>query len=247
VLAFSKGYEMKAVHYHTDRAISVGEVCRDNAYLPNYEFANDSIDDFHEYLFGCPMKSILIDIGVQGWLRKADALKLYELAFFAPGDILEFGTNRGLSAYILANALKSSGRAGEIVTMELSGELSAAAKKTLESKGVADRVVFEVGDADVTCERLISEGRKFGFAFIDHSHAYEHMVKACQRLSQLMAPGSFCVFHDYNDARNTRRKDLGEVGDEYGVKAAIDESLDSKIFEFVGVYGCTGVYRRRDS
>ncbi|RDL47610.1 hypothetical protein BLJAPNOD_05534 [Ensifer sp. M14] len=228
---------------HQDRAIAVGQAQTNCGYAPNYSFAGEFVDDFHEFLGTSRLKGSLIDIGIPGWLRREDALKLYELGRFAEGDILEFGTNRGLSTFILANAMKNSFRQGEIVTMELSREISDVAKQHLSERKVVSDVRFAVGDANTTCLSLVAQGRKFGFSFIDHSHAYEHMVKACRRLSELMLPGAFCVFHDYNDPRNSRRTGLGEVGEEYGVQAAIEDALDPNHFEFVGVYGCTGVYR----
>ncbi len=231
--------------FHPDRKILIGQVQNNCGYAPNYTFSGDHIDEFHRHLGTSKMNRNLIDIGIPGWLRREDALKLYELGRFADGDILEFGTNRGLSTFVLANALENSGRGGEIVTMELSREISDEAKRNLSERGMAGRVNFAVGDANDSCLKLAEQGRKFGFSFIDHSHAYEHMVSACKRLSDLMLPGAFCVFHDYNDQRNTRRTGLGEVGTEYGVQAGIEDALDHRAFEFVGVYGCTGVYRRR--
>ncbi|RVB80552.1 MULTISPECIES: class I SAM-dependent methyltransferase [unclassified Mesorhizobium] len=232
--------------YHSDRAITVGQFQPNMGYKPNYSYAGPDIDEFQTFLRNCPMRGSLIDIGIPGWLRREDALKLYELARFAEGDILEFGTNEGLSAYILANAVANSGRKAEIVSMELSPEISATAHKNLTAHGVNGTIRLEVGDADATCQRLVDSNRKFGFSFIDHSHAYEHVVKACHRLKQLIEPGSFCVFHDYNDKRNSRRTGLGETSNEYGIIAGIEDSLDTNLFEFVGIYGCCGVFRRKD-
>ena len=81
-------------------------------------------------------------------------------------------------------------------------------------------------------------------AFVDHSHAYEHVAGACERLDELLEPGSMAVFHDYNDARNTDRRGVGESNEEFGIIAAVRESLDSGRFEFVGVYGSCGVFQR---
>lgn len=229
---------------HPETAVSFGAFGQRRPYFPNYRFAGEYIDDFHASLGNCEMDGVKINIGISGWLRRADALKLYECGHFAKGDILEFGTNRGLSAYILANSIKMSGRSAKLVTLELFPELAEAAEKTLKSKGVSEFVEFCVGDADASCARLLSEKRRFGFAFIDHSHAYEHVVSACKRLKQLVDVGAICVFHDYNDARNTRAVGVGESGSEYGVVAGIEDGLDHTAFRFIGVYGCCGVFQR---
>jgi hypothetical protein len=41
---------------------------------------------------------ICIDLGTDGFLQRAEALKLYELAFFNDGDAIELGTHRRVSS-----------------------------------------------------------------------------------------------------------------------------------------------------
>jgi hypothetical protein len=213
-------------------------------YLPTYQEAGESIDAFHRHLATCPSNGLLIDLGLEGWLQRADALKLYELGYFAGGDILEFGTYRGLSAFILAKAIEGSGRSARIVTMELDPETSAIARSNLAARSMDPFVEFRVGVAESTCDELLHEGRRFSLAFVDHSHAYEPMVLACQRLPKLLAPGSFCLFHDFNDPRNDSHAGVGESETRYGVYAAIQAALDPAQFEFYGIFGCCGLYRK---
>ena len=212
-------------------------------YLPTYDETGFPVDEFHRELASCPMNGIVIDLGIEGWLQQADALKLYELGYHAPGDILEFGTYRGLSSYLLSKAIAASGRRARIVTMELDPESSRIAEENLAARSMSSYVDFRVGRAEETCRTLIAEGRKFSFAFVDHSHAYSPMVTACERLPELLAPGSFCLFHDFNDPRNSSRTDLGESEAEYGVYAAVADALDPRRFDFHGVFGCCGLYR----
>jgi hypothetical protein len=65
-------------------------------YLPTYSGFGERIDDVHRALAAAPVKGPLIDLGIPGWLRVEDSLKLYELAYFCAGDILELGTHQGL-------------------------------------------------------------------------------------------------------------------------------------------------------
>src|SRR5262249_44886716 len=59
------------------------------------------INEHHRFFAVCPVKEeILIDIDIPGWLRREDALKLYEMAYFTNGHILELGTYQGLSTAI---------------------------------------------------------------------------------------------------------------------------------------------------
>ncbi|MCL4190227.1 MAG: hypothetical protein KJZ87_00670 [Thermoguttaceae bacterium] len=73
------------------------------------------IDATHRAIAGCPLADgVLVQLRdrggriIPGWLRREDALKLYELAFFAPADILELGSFHGLSTSILAQAAAHS-------------------------------------------------------------------------------------------------------------------------------------------
>ena len=49
-------------------------------YRPTYPFEG-FINENHVRFVSCPVRDgILVDIGIPGWLRREDALKLYELA-----------------------------------------------------------------------------------------------------------------------------------------------------------------------
>lgn len=222
---------------HPETWVGSNELGRARPYQPTITSFRQFINDQHRYYHECPTKGILIDVGIQGHLRREDALKLYEMAYYATGDILEFGTNRGLSTSILARAISDAGKSAKIVTMELCAELAGQASRTLSQLDFPRDIEFLVGDADASCQKLVDAGRKFAFAFVDHSHAYGDVLKACHRLSQLLTPGSFCLFHDFNDRRETA---------EYGVYAAVTQTLDCNEFEFCGIYGCCGLFRRRD-
>jgi hypothetical protein len=231
--------------YHADRILIPGTSRSDCTYLPNHAFAGEHIDAFHDYLAHCPTRGRLIDIGIAGWLSREDALKIYELGYFGAGDIIEFGTNEGLSTAILAMAMIASGRPGRVVTIELHEELALQASDNLGERDCDEPVDFLIGDADTVCAHLIDQKKSFGFAFVDHSHAYEHVVAACRRLDALLVPGAFCAFHDYNDPRNTLRRGVGESPEEYGVQAGVADGLDPARFEFAGIYGCTGLFRKK--
>jgi len=224
---------------HPETWMGRDELGRARPYRPTIIGFDHFINDQHRYYHECPTKGILIDVGIQGKLRREDALKLYEMAYYATGDILEFGTNRGLSTSILARAITDAGKSSELVTMELDGRLAEHARRSLSGLDLSRRVEFMVGDADASCQKLVDAGRKFHFAFIDHSHAYDHVVKTCRRLSQLLVPGSFCLFHDYNTSR--------EGTAEYGVYTAVAHALDESHFEFCGIYGCCGLFRKREA
>jgi hypothetical protein len=236
--------EQQTPQAHPESWLPLEQLGTARPFRATYPMFDRPVDRFHQHILDCPVNGVLIEMQVPGKLRREDALKLYELGYCATGDILEFGTSRGLSTFILANAIKSSGRRARVVTMELESKYSQAARTNLAGQRCDDIVDFLVGDANGACLRFVKERRQFSLAFVDHSHAYEPMVDACHRLKQLVPAGSFVVFHDFNDKRNTRSHGIGESAGEYGVFAAIEDALDMQSFQFYGIYGACGVYRR---
>jgi hypothetical protein len=81
-------------------------------------------------------------------------------------------------------------------------------------------------------------GMSSGFAFIDHSHRYEHVASVVKGLSQLPSPGAFVPFHDFNHPRNPF-----ETRPDFGVYQAVADLADAHNLEFWGIYGCCGLYR----
>lgn len=234
-----------SISRHLETEVSFGSFgVKPSSYQKTFNFAGAYVDDYHRFLGTCPLRGALIDIGIPGWLRREDALKLYECGYFTRGNILEFGTNRGLSATILAKSLIKAKRSGTIITMELSATYLKEARKNFSNEGVGDRIDSRCADANSVCSELAEQGQSFGFAFVDHSHAYEDVVQACRHLKNLLTKDAFVVFHDYNDARNTRRTGRGDIPDEFGVFAGVEDGLDKNSFEFMGVYGCCGLFRR---
>jgi len=69
---------------------------------------------------------------------------------------------------------------------------------TLARLDLSRHIEFMVGDADASCQKLVDAGSKFHFAFVNHSHTYDDVAKACRRLSQLLTPRIVLPFHDYN-------------------------------------------------
>jgi cephalosporin hydroxylase len=181
----------------------------------------------------------LINIGIEGWLFPADALKLYEMAYFCE-DILEIGTYKGHSTTIMANAIFNSGRQSSIVTCDLDPISVAEARAGFELRQIPGlaRHQFVASEGTAFINSLARAGKKFSFAFIDHSHCYEHVLGVCQGLGDVLLPGSFCLFHDYNDPRNLPGVEA------YGVYQGVRDGLAKELFQFFGIFGCTGLFRR---
>lgn len=196
------------------------------------------INEHHRYYAECPLTNgFLVDLGIPGWLRREDALKLYELAYFSSGDILELGCFKGLSTSILSRAVLDSGDMKGITTVDAGLRYLLVARKNLAMRGLGRPVKMRWDDGANACRKLAARGRRFGFVFVDHSHAYDAVAAVCQWMPELLLPGGFCLFHDFNDERNN---DPDEP--EYGVSQAVTEHLRPP-FHFYGIFGCTALYR----
>ena len=220
----------------------------DMVYKPTYDFPGEFIDGYHRWLSRTPIypphvAEGCIDIGVEGWLLPADALKLYELAYFNT-DVLELGTYKGLSATIMSHAIVNSGRGGCIVTVDLDPNAQTIAREGINRRLVPGRedIHYFVFDAAAFVRGLYDrpEPRAFELAFVDHSHTYEAMVEICPILHHVVKPGGFLLLHDYNDQRNAN-----SAADDFGVYQAVQEYLSKDHFDFYGVYGACGLYRRK--
>lgn len=211
-------------------------------YRPTHDFPGEFINETHASYATCPQNGVQIDLGIHGWLCRQDALKLYEMAFFAEGDVLELGTLHGLSTSILSRALIDAGRGGRLVTVELDPHSLRLARQNMSSRGLDQVVEFVEANAVDYCLQASRAGRRFSFAFVDHSHAYESVLAVCRLLPKLVVPGGFCYFHDYNDQRN-----LDAANVDYGVTQGVLEGLDPQRFLFHGIFGCAILYRAQDS
>ena len=216
-------------------------------YRPTFPFPGPYIDPFHRHLGESPLKDgLLIQLKnssfwgqtIQGWLRREDALKLYEIAYFAEGDILELGSFHGLSTSILSRARRRSQHVKIIETVDLSPRSILMTEWNLRRQGLKRGVRTFVGDALLEMKRRARRGGRYGMVFVDHSHAYGPVHSVCRELTSIVLPGGFCLFHDFNDPRNY---DLAD--EDHGVYQAVVDGLDAARFELYGIYGCLALYR----
>ena len=208
-------------------------------YRKTFNFDGPFLNEAHAALAHGPTKEGMIDIGIAGWLLPADACKLYEMAYFSGGDCLELGTYRGLSASVMLSASLAAGQRNTIVSIDLDPGSTEAGRTRLAGKPGAERVFFFNTDGDEALGTFTRAARPFRFCFVDHSHRYEHVLSACRALPPVILPGGFCLFHDFNDPRNADEDDA-----DYGVWQGVRDGLDPTCFEFWGIYGCTGLFRR---
>lgn len=204
-----------------------------------YPSPDEYVNERHCSLVSKLHPSGMIDIGIEGWLLPPDALKLYELAYHCSGDILELGSYRGLSATVMNWASNDSAQANVIVSVDLDPTAVDLSRRKLQSEPGGERAHFFMDDAGSAVRNLAGINRQFQFAFVDHSHRYEHVVDACLSLHRVIRLDGFALFHDFNDPRNAVEEDV-----DYGVYQGVMDGLRSDRWEFWGIYGCTGLFRR---
>jgi SAM-dependent methyltransferase len=181
----------------------------------------------------------LINLEIDGFLGRDDALKIYEMAYHSDGDVLELGTCKGLSTSIIAEALGEAG-GGNLETVDIDAAANEVARENVKSRRFGEKVTFAIQDAAKRMDELSSLGRKFGFVFIDHWHGYDATYEAASRVRDLLKPGGYVLFHDFLDPGNS---DPNHV---YGVYQAVLDTicLDDE-FEFICNSGCCGLFRRK--
>jgi predicted O-methyltransferase YrrM len=209
----------------------LGDKRTDGRYLPSYAFGGADLGERHR-----DTVSAVQDIS--GWLRPEDVLKLYELAYFSPGAILEIGCHYGKSTVAIARALMDRESAVPFFSIDIDAAALRSAARTAAEQGVSDRVVFVYGSV-VACFRAIPNLRP-SLVFIDGDHSREAVRRDLRALRRRVPDGATLLFHDFLEGRNYDPADR-----EYGVTEAVDESWVASDCEFAGVFGSCGLFVRR--
>jgi glycosyltransferase involved in cell wall biosynthesis len=168
---------------------------------------------------------------IPGWQAEGDSAKLYEMAYYCGGVILEIGTFGGRSAVV-----------------ELRGALRAAADHGLPAPqwfgidvdpGAVDRTFTSLRAAgvDAHCLQYHGDLTKFvreipivpSMVFVDGDHRYEGVWADLRLLSTFLAAGTPVFCHDYYQIE--------------GVHRAIDEWVANGTYEFMGAFGCGALLR----
>jgi predicted O-methyltransferase YrrM len=202
-------------------------------YEPSYVFpgGGDRLGDAHT-------RAHELVADVPGWLRPEDALKLYELAFFARGPILEIGTYRGKSGTLMAMAARDAGNASIVVTVDVDPEAGRAAARAAAERGVADRLLPFRGSA----EAFFAANSAFAPAlvFVDGDHSHRGASTDLRTLEARVPTGGLVLLHDYLDPKNDDPAD-----NEIDVVRAARESWLARDAEFAGVFGACALFRRQ--
>jgi predicted O-methyltransferase YrrM len=177
---------------------------------------------------------------IPGWLRQADAEKLYELARATPGPIVEIGTFHGKSAVLMALAAKDAGRDTTLYTLDVDRSALRAASAEAEARGVADRIVFVRGTL-AAFVRAYPHVRP-ELTFVDGDHTRAGVERDLAILQGIVPAGGKLLFHDFDDPLNE-----DPACDEIRVRPAVQASWVARACDFDGAFGCCGLFTRRDA
>jgi predicted O-methyltransferase YrrM len=177
---------------------------------------------------------------IPGWLRAADAEKLYELAYLTAGPILEIGTHYGKSAVLMALALKAAQRRDFVYTLDIDCRAIRAAAAEANARQVDDVIVFVRGTSRAFARAY--PNLRPNLTFVDGDHTRAGVERDLAALEALVPVGGSMLFHDFADPRND---DPGCPDTK--VRPAVEESWVPRDCEFVGTFGVCGLFLRREA
>jgi predicted O-methyltransferase YrrM len=177
---------------------------------------------------------------IPGWLRPEDAEKLYELSYATNGPLLEIGTYRGKSTVLMAKAIKDAGHKTVLYTIDVDRTAQQAGAAEAQTHAVADVIVFIRGTV-AAFARAYPHARP-SLTFVDGDHTRAGVDRDLAVLEHLVPTNGLLLFHDFHDPR-----DLDLSSDELRVRPAVESSWVGRQCEFNGVFGCCGLFTRRDA
>ncbi|MGH2953106.1 MAG: class I SAM-dependent methyltransferase [Solirubrobacterales bacterium] len=175
--------------------------------------------------------------GLEGLGYPEDSQKLYELAWFSPGDVVEIGTFRGRAAATMAMALETASNPARVISLDIDATALEHTASGLAAAGLAHRVTLARGTADTVLSRM-PELRP-GLVFVDGDHSYRGVMRDLTAIEPLVPNGSIVVLHDYE----------GYTAEDpyfrHRVPEAAGDSWLASECDFLGRFGLCGTFVRR--
>ena len=171
--------------------------------------------------------------------------RLLELLARATGSrrILELGTLGGYSTWWLA---RGAGPEGVVVSLELSPEHAAVARRSLDMTDVGHRVRVEVGPASTTLQRMTDDGTEpFDLVFVDADK--QSLARYLDLVVGLSRPGTVIVVDnvvrggavlepDHPDERvQGTRRFFARVAERPDVEATVIQTVGRKGYDGIAL------------
>lgn len=203
-------------------------------YAPSYDWGASLLSDRHARIADAVWH-------IPGWLDPEDALKLYELAFFAGGPILEIGTYCGRSTVVLATAVADAARGIPVISVDTDPTCMVQARRAAEVHGVTAHVTLVCASAESLFAAL--PGFSPSLVFIDGDHSAAGVTADLAALEGRLAAGALLLFHDYlpRDIPDTTGFAVSAAPIE--VAETLERSWVTDGCEFAGTFGRCGLFR----
>lgn len=133
-------------------------------------------------------------IGYPGW-SVIHSLLLSSLHPERSHTLIETGTNFGSTTIVMAQALKDAGVQGQLHTFEIDPDVQEQARRNVSAAGLADRVVFHLGDSRKTLPAMLeAHAGKISGAFLDGAHEQDVAIAEFETLKDRLARGALVLF-----------------------------------------------------
>lgn len=197
-------------------------------YAPTWDWGGEFLGDRH-HLLTHEMPPI------DGLMYPQDALKLYELAWFSRGPILEIGTYHGLSAAVMAGSLNDSGNPQLIYSLDVDPAALNQAWQNLRAQNLLDRVTLVEGSAEDLVKVMPDLSPML--VFVDGDHTLWGVTRDLKVLDEIVPRGGIIAMHDYEGYQHS---------DAYWTQVRKGAHLSWMTHDcrFLGRFGLTGVFQR---
>jgi predicted O-methyltransferase YrrM len=111
-------------------------------------------------------------------------------------ETIEVGLALGMSALFLCEAVLPRGGRHLAIDPFQQEAWQGAGLRTLREAGVADAVEVIAEESQLALPRLVREGRRFDFAFVDGDHRFEGVFLDLYFMTRLVRPGGLVVVDD---------------------------------------------------
>jgi hypothetical protein len=207
---------------------------RDRSYVPSYDWGGSSLGDRHDRIADGVWN-------IPGWLAEEDCRKLYELAYFSRGPILEIGTYGGRSAVTMALALRDAARQHPIVSVDIDPLAAVAAHRNACAHDVDDQIVLVCSSA----ARFLGHAGGFlpDLVFVDGDHSEAGVRGDLAAIAPVVRPGTLLLFHDYLPAEIPDTRGFLVQPRPIEVAPTVADSWVADCADFAGTFGWSGLYR----
>lgn len=135
---------------------------------------------------------------IRAGMSLSELIHLYDLALGAhAGDALEVGMANGTSAVVIAGALSSRGN-GTLTSVDpfQTTDYRRSGVEHVERAGLLPLHTLIEEPNYLALPRLVAEGRRFTFIFIDGWHSFDHALLDIFYSDLLLADGGVLTLHD---------------------------------------------------